>query len=238
MNYGEFVYSRAKVMASPTEDLLHAAVGISGEAGELLDAVKKIWVYNKPADFANIKEELGDLCFYMMMICNQQGWSFDELMEENQAKLEKRYPTGYSDAAAQARADKLPEPQPELQVIDMSQVPVTESGTMEADYQKKMLDSMPTWLFWQAAPDGTIASFAIHKNRGTVLFMDGTTRTYTNSQEIPDDWNAEQNVPAGTATLSSADEQSNSAGPDDSGSSAPAASASLPGEQQSPGVAG
>lgn len=117
MSYGEFVASRAKVLATPTEDMLHAAVGISGEAGELLDAVKKVWVYNKPADLVNIKEELGDLCFYMQMLCNQFGWSFDELMAENQTKLELRYPTGYSDQAAQDRADKQ---QPELQVIDMS----------------------------------------------------------------------------------------------------------------------
>jgi len=104
--YAAFVRSIAKPLATPVEDTLHAAVGASGEAGELLDAVKKTWVYNKPLDIANVQEECGDLCFYIQMLCNQFGWSFNELMTTNMAKLEKRYPSGYSDAAAQARADK------------------------------------------------------------------------------------------------------------------------------------
>ena len=40
-------------------------VGVSGEAGELLDAVKKAVIYRKPLDLENVIEELGDLEFYM-----------------------------------------------------------------------------------------------------------------------------------------------------------------------------
>ena len=43
----------------------HMATGVSGEAGELLDAVKKVVVYRKPVDMENVVEELGDLEFYM-----------------------------------------------------------------------------------------------------------------------------------------------------------------------------
>ena len=46
-------------------DLWHMATGVSGEAGELLDAVKKHVIYNKELDRENIIEELGDLEFYM-----------------------------------------------------------------------------------------------------------------------------------------------------------------------------
>ena len=49
-------------------DLLHMAVGVSGESGELLDAVKKAVIYNKEMDVKNIIEELGDLEFYMSKI--------------------------------------------------------------------------------------------------------------------------------------------------------------------------
>lgn len=42
-------------------DLLHMAVGVSGEAGELLDAIKKATIYNKPLDVENMIEELGDI---------------------------------------------------------------------------------------------------------------------------------------------------------------------------------
>lgn len=43
-------------------DMLHMAVGVSGEAGELLDAVKKATIYKKPIDRENVIEELGEAC--------------------------------------------------------------------------------------------------------------------------------------------------------------------------------
>ena len=45
--------------------LLHTAIGISGESGELLDAIKIHCIYQKLLDRANVIEELGDLEFYM-----------------------------------------------------------------------------------------------------------------------------------------------------------------------------
>lgn len=95
-------------------DLWHAATGISGEAGELLDAIKKHVVYNKPLDFANVIEEMGDLRFYMeqlrQRVCRILGreLTWDEILEENISKLSVRYVDGYTDNAAQVRADKEP----------------------------------------------------------------------------------------------------------------------------------
>ena len=107
MAYGKFVATLAKKLPSTVEDRLHAAVGISGEAGELLDAIKKNWVYNKELDSENVKEELGDLMFYITAMMLLQGITLDEVLEANVTKLEKRYAgLQYTDEAAQARADK------------------------------------------------------------------------------------------------------------------------------------
>lgn len=87
--------------------LLHMAVGISGEAGELLDSVKKHTIYGKSLDFANIVEELGDLEFYMEGLRQHLGITREATIQANVAKLGSRYAAGeYSDAAAIARADK------------------------------------------------------------------------------------------------------------------------------------
>jgi NTP pyrophosphatase (non-canonical NTP hydrolase) len=107
--YSDFVGYRAKRMEGPEAEihnLLHAAVGVSGEAGELLDAIKKSWIYHKPLNDHNVMEECGDALFYIQMICNHYGITITDLVEQNMEKLRKRYPDGYSDAAAQARADK------------------------------------------------------------------------------------------------------------------------------------
>lgn len=85
---------------------LHMTLGVCGEAGELLDAVKKAVVYCKPLDRANVVEELGDLEFYLEGFRQGLGISRGEVIASNMAKLGKRYGQTYSDAAAQARADK------------------------------------------------------------------------------------------------------------------------------------
>ncbi len=106
MNYSEFVAARFTKRHQDTEGLLHCAVGISGEAGELLDAVKKTWVYGKPLDSANLIEELGDIEWYMEALRSLLGVTREEVIASNVAKLEVRYPISYSDELALARLDK------------------------------------------------------------------------------------------------------------------------------------
>ncbi len=89
-----------------TGRLVHAAMGISGEAGELVDAVKKHWVYGKPLDTENVLEECGDVLFYLVAMLNECGFSLIDAMEHNEAKLAKRYPDGWSEQAAIERKDK------------------------------------------------------------------------------------------------------------------------------------
>ena len=86
--------------------MVHASMGIAGEAGEVIDAVKKTWIYGKPLDRENILEECGDLLFYISALLTQTGYTLDDAMTANMEKLKKRYPKGYTDNAAIARADK------------------------------------------------------------------------------------------------------------------------------------
>lgn len=89
-------------------NLLHMAVGVSGEAGELLDAIKKHVVYQKPLDVVNVKEEIGDLFFYLFNTMASLNLSFEDIIQGNIDKLSVRYSSGsYSNAQAQERADKV-----------------------------------------------------------------------------------------------------------------------------------
>lgn len=86
--------------------LIHMVMGVSGEAGELLDAIKKATIYKKTLDYANVIEELGDLEFYLEGLRSTLGITREQTLEANIDKLQKRYGEKYSDAAAQLRADK------------------------------------------------------------------------------------------------------------------------------------
>ena len=87
-------------------NLVHMVMGVSGEAGELLDAVKKHVIYRKPLDHENVVEELGDIEFFMEGVRQALGITREQTIEANIKKLSKRYAEGYSDTAAQVRADK------------------------------------------------------------------------------------------------------------------------------------
>jgi NTP pyrophosphatase (non-canonical NTP hydrolase) len=92
-------------------DLIHAVMGITGEAGELLDGIKKHVIYDKDLDLDNVIEELGDMEFYMEQVRQRLGITREQTLEANIAKLKVRYDgLKYTDAAAQQRADKVDEP--------------------------------------------------------------------------------------------------------------------------------
>lgn len=80
--------------------LLHAAIGVGGEAGELLDAVKRHVFYGKPLDRVNVMEEAGDILWYLAIVCDVCGCTFKELQDMNIAKLMARYPEKYTDTEA------------------------------------------------------------------------------------------------------------------------------------------
>lgn len=88
-------------------DLLHMAVGIAGEAGELLHAVMSHILNREPLDMVNVIEELGDLEFFLEGFRQNQSIERETTLSQNIAKLGVRYSTGtYSDSQAQTRQDK------------------------------------------------------------------------------------------------------------------------------------
>lgn len=110
-NYEDFV--RALVKPLPfAEHLTHMALGVAGESGELVDAIKRSAIYGKPLDRDNVIEELGDLAFYMQGLMSALDLDWHTVIQANGSKLVKRYPTGsYSNQQAVDRADKQ-EPEP------------------------------------------------------------------------------------------------------------------------------
>ncbi|HYF05898.1 MAG TPA: nucleoside triphosphate pyrophosphohydrolase family protein, partial [Patescibacteria group bacterium] len=70
--------------------LEHAILGITTEAGELLDVVKKAKIYGKPFDRAHVAEELGDVFWYSAVLADELGVSFEEIWKKNILKLQAR----------------------------------------------------------------------------------------------------------------------------------------------------
>ena len=82
------------------ERLLTGAVGLSAEAGELMEIVKKLIFQGKPVNEETIfhmKRELGDVMWYVMQVLMALNVELDEVVQMNVEKLVKRYPGGEFD---------------------------------------------------------------------------------------------------------------------------------------------
>ncbi|KLA33876.1 nucleoside triphosphate pyrophosphohydrolase family protein [Bacillus bombysepticus] len=96
--------------------VLNAALGLSGEAGEVADIVKKAIFHGHGFDPAHcpgeeegntykIALELGDILYYISIMSHEMGYTLEDIAQMNIAKLAKRYPDGFSREASQARVD-------------------------------------------------------------------------------------------------------------------------------------
>ena len=72
--------------------VLNAALGLSGEVGELNDMLKKWIFHEKQLDIDHAKKETGDICWYLAILCESFGWNLDEIMQINIDTLKARYP--------------------------------------------------------------------------------------------------------------------------------------------------
>ena len=79
----------------PKEKLTLAALGLTGESGEVADHVKKALFQGHAIDPDHIAKELGDILWYIALACDAVGYSLDEVMQLNVEKLRKRYPNGF-----------------------------------------------------------------------------------------------------------------------------------------------
>jgi len=70
-------------------------LGLSGEAGEVQELLKKAVRDKKDitkVDKKELTKELGDVLYYMMIICDRHGIEPDDVIKTNVKKLQDRYP--------------------------------------------------------------------------------------------------------------------------------------------------
>jgi NTP pyrophosphatase (non-canonical NTP hydrolase) len=85
--------------------VINSCLGLAGEVGELNDMIKK-WVFHeKELDETHLKKELGDVMWYVAMMCQSMGWELDDVLQTNIDKLIARYPEGFDVIKANNRQE-------------------------------------------------------------------------------------------------------------------------------------
>lgn len=85
--------------------IVMACLGLSGESGELIDMIKKAIFHQHPIAKTELKKEIGDILWYLAMMCESFHIDFEKVAQKNIDKLKERYPDGFSVEASQNRKE-------------------------------------------------------------------------------------------------------------------------------------
>lgn len=106
--YQQLAARTMRPSATPAEHEKNLAIlglGLAGEAGEVVELLKKHLGHGHELDIEKAEKELGDVTWYLAALCTELGLSFEHVAELNIEKLRKRYPAGFSEAASRGRAE-------------------------------------------------------------------------------------------------------------------------------------
>lgn len=75
----------------PDRDPKSLALGVGGEAGEVMEIIKKGFRPGREVDVPHLKEEIGDVLWYLAVLADTYDLDFEEIALYNIEKLQKRY---------------------------------------------------------------------------------------------------------------------------------------------------
>ncbi len=83
--------------------ILRATTGLAGELGEIIEPIKKHIFHGHTLDTKKIEDEIGDLLWYVALLCTNLGIEMQDAIDGNAAKLRRRYPEGFSEERSKNR---------------------------------------------------------------------------------------------------------------------------------------
>jgi NTP pyrophosphatase (non-canonical NTP hydrolase) len=97
MDFNEYQQLAARTAKEDREEMLNYGLGISGEAGEVSDMIKKVRFQGHSYSKEEVCKELGDVLWYVSQIARLTALPLEYVAEQNILKLKKRYPNGFSE---------------------------------------------------------------------------------------------------------------------------------------------
>ena len=97
MNEKEYTKNCLRTWSNIGDNIEHCAYGLVTESGEILDMLKKHKFYGRDFNMVNLKEEIGDLLYYIHILCDAINYPVEQARADNIEKLAKRYPDKFKD---------------------------------------------------------------------------------------------------------------------------------------------
>jgi NTP pyrophosphatase (non-canonical NTP hydrolase) len=100
MRLNEYQELSARTANKHDHELINYGLGLTGEAGEVADLIKKSQFHGHVVEKDEVKKELGDVLWYLSQVARIAGVTLEEVAEANIDKLRRRYPEGFSQEAS------------------------------------------------------------------------------------------------------------------------------------------
>lgn len=99
MNFDQYSNLAIRTASTPSLEtqnarLTCAALGLTGESGEVADHIKKYLFQGHDLETAKLVKEAGDILWYINLLADALGMSLEEIAAQNISKLAERYPGG------------------------------------------------------------------------------------------------------------------------------------------------
>jgi NTP pyrophosphatase (non-canonical NTP hydrolase) len=108
----------AELIPWSTSSILTMALGLTGEAGETADIVKKWYAQGHELDVPKLREELGDILWYVSGMATAIDVRLADIATENITKLRARYPEGFNREASINREIEVDiDPNPKIEEL-------------------------------------------------------------------------------------------------------------------------
>lgn len=108
MNFSEYQTLAARTLGGDRtheQQLANAALGLTGEAGEVAELIKKHLFHATPLNQEALAKELGDCLWYIGAFATVLGLSMNDIAQRNIEKLQKRYPEGFDTERSRNRTE-------------------------------------------------------------------------------------------------------------------------------------
>lgn len=105
VNFEEYQTLASRTAQIHEQALTNYGLGISGEAGEVAELIKKYAFHGHTLDKANLTKELGDVLWYISQIAKWADIPMEQVASENIEKLKRRYPNGFVQDRSKLKID-------------------------------------------------------------------------------------------------------------------------------------
>ena len=97
MTINDYQQEALRTASGNCRSFANCAMGLSGEAGECTDIIKKHLFHGHALDVEHLAKELGDVAWYLAVSAHIIGYDLETVLQMNVDKLRKRYPDGFSE---------------------------------------------------------------------------------------------------------------------------------------------